>query len=65
MLYIALTATVALLYSHAAIEACQEECKNRAHRVREIGLAISYWGLCGSKGVELWFYYATVQHSVV
>jgi hypothetical protein len=64
MLYIVLTATVATLYSHAAVEACQEECKNRAHRLREIGIALSYWGLSGAKSIEFWLYSATIQHSV-
>lgn len=60
MLYIALTATVATIYSHAAMEACRVASTNRMHRRREIGLALSYWGLCGGKGVELWLYSATI-----
>lgn len=63
MLYVALTATIAMLYTHAAIEACKEDCSTLAHRVREIGLALAYWGICCSKGMEIWVYSLAIQHS--
>lgn len=54
MMYVGFTAMVAMLYSHAAIEACRMNRVTHTHSIREIGFAISYWGLCLAKIAELW-----------